>query len=107
MCGGYVQRITNSGTPKMAKLQTHKTIESGEIEMESHETEEHRRQAIERLRIIISKLNDLGSEYRDFLQEDAHKQADELLLEALRVVGAHKVAGAYEAAREAIGFYYS
>ena len=52
---------------------------------------------------IVARLNTLS----DLDVESSHIEADNLLLEALRFLGAEDVAKAYEDLRERQGFWYA
>lgn len=52
---------------------------------------------------VITRLNAVtGAD-----QEDAHIEADRLLLDALLLLGGSEVVSAYQAARERVGFWYA
>jgi len=57
----------------------------------------------------IQMLDQLDAKQRGFraLSDDVHEEADRILLDFLRANFAGKVADAYEAARDRVGFWYA
>lgn len=52
---------------------------------------------------VVDRLNALpGAD-----QESEHAEADSLLMDALRLVGGHEIADAFNAASDRVGFWYA